>query len=1393
MAVTRGRAGAAAAGADAAAAVVPAVAPAAPVQAKTTRAARAAAIGQNVREQAVEVDRQRQDGEGDDVNIVLKYDAPKGPTQKERHDLAKTFFLPGETKRVVVSYDKLAGKNAVAHKIENMVMNCKRTGANFNIEFYDIDNGGVKVFDLTNATGFCLRAIRFPAKKPTARWSGTSINGGVTIQNNCVKAFIYTGAVVQSDNKHTAAIAVVVVTKVGDWRGVDREGDTMINVHAIPHNLTTGVAETLAVAAGVKAAKAITVRDPNCKVVVVTSDKDVNQRLVRGERNQANNTKPIGVLHSIIRKDVPVGTNNILFQFESEKHEMVIAACRRAILTNASTGDANLFPNVEQQPPKLVNGVQADMGGTETYTQVREIAKLIMDSDNPVDMFQRLRKYHTRRFVPDESKQRWAILVTNQLHKIINAPTQDEHDRALYEFLILPTMYLPCNAKNSKIAHNIATNQPFHVDLQPRQPGQQKQRTRKEKLEQSINVCVHECNIRKAVNRMLSFAEEEIQQDARQAMPGADAAATAAPGQPTAEEMLNDWKGQCEKLKEKHPSRRDEDKFDVENPQGDDFEDFGGAAVIGALRRINARSATAIDAWTRDLLEVVFEYQPPAADMFGTVLRRIALSRPTKVNPVAAAGDDDEAPAAANQARAQQQRPAAPTPSPFWRPSVFSEKAMDVVLAGRLIGITKANGDVRPVAIGCFLIKMLGTLLLMRSHPARIENSIFTLADQYAIRVEDGAQRVIHTLRKSFRTGKAILRFDIRNGFNSAKRKQMLKALKDMKMPRDVIEAYYTLYGRSSKLVVYGPDGATMIIDADEGCRQGDALSAFFFCATMHKLPQMVRERLKKEFPELTDEDIEIMIYMDDVSAAVPPRCADAAARIIQEVLQELGFTIAKDKCSMTCAEAEFERCQHTFTVTKNETEEFKVLGGVLNGVYENINAKIVKRNELFFNTLQMLNLHAAVKHAITYFSGWPKLMYYCKSTPPEHGRLVVRRVQQLMNQAFADIINVNVNDIPLDVLHCTSGGAVPDYVSNYDTLFNNTLKMVEDKAQKAVRCWLTKSVDSTALTRPTAVDSQHRGAAARAGAAAATTSTATRTDTAAAALEAVAHLFGGDGGRDDDDGAAAAASSSATRDAGGEEDDGDDQETEQMARQALMHENRWAHPFALFRTPQRELTLSSSEYTIAMAMRLGLIPRGLYPQPVVLTCPIFTSKEPIDTPARLIAHAIKCYACSQISYVQRHDWLKHTLTYVAMRYGITATVEPGYFNYADNTDEKARPDIHFTSPRVEGGGVVTDVTVVAQQDGVPGKAAAQKAINKRERHFVACKKMDCVFVPFVVESTGFFDSSCRRLARALLPMIHYAARRQFARELLGAAATSLARTRAMALRNMLTRTLLNV
>ena len=72
----------------------------------------------------------------------------------------------------------------------------------------------------------------------------------------------------------------------------------------------------------------------------------------------------------------------------------------------------------------------------------------------------------------------------------------------------------------------------------------------------------------------------------------------------------------------------------------------------------------------------------------------------------------------------------------------FGKMAMNIVRLGRLVGIPKPEGGIRPIVISSFLVKLSGALILQRSQVKLSKH-------QYAVHQQRGAERVVHLARES--------------------------------------------------------------------------------------------------------------------------------------------------------------------------------------------------------------------------------------------------------------------------------------------------------------------------------------------------------------------------------------------------------------------------------------------------------------------------------------------------------------------------------------------------------------------------------------------------------------------------------------------------------------------
>ena len=303
-----------------------------------------------------------------------------------------------------------------------------------------------------------------------------------------------------------------------------------------------------------------------------------------------------------------------------------------------------------------------------------------------------------------------------------------------------------------------------------------------------------------------------------------------------------------------------------------------------------------------------------------------------------------------------------------------------------------------------------------------------------------------------------------RLAYNSVKRKNALKALVDDKSDLDLNAYFCTIYKRSSDLVMYGPNYKTSIIQSDEGIRQGDAPSSFFFCLLMEKVCRIINEKYKD-----SSHLIETLCFMDDNTIICDPEIARAVVDCAIQAAEECGFKVNLDKSSIICKNPVTSDEDSTFPISiSNCNEEFRMLGINITDHFTEYNNSIIKRVNKFFDSLDNIQLHPELKHLILSMCGSPKLLYYCMTTPKEFGLPVVQLFQQRLKQSFAKLIDISdLSQIRSEVLHHQFGGRIPDYETNYDQIYNRTKNSIESGMVQSLMVKLINSSPSEAFTSP--------------------------------------------------------------------------------------------------------------------------------------------------------------------------------------------------------------------------------------------------------------------------------------------------------------------------------------
>jgi hypothetical protein len=226
------------------------------------------------------------------------------------------------------------------------------------------------------------------------------------------------------------------------------------------------------------------------------------------------------------------------------------------------------------------------------------------------------------------------------------------------------------------------------------------------------------------------------------------------------------------------------------------------------------------------------------------------------------------------------------------------------LLDSALIGLMKPNGDVRPIAIGEVLYRLVACCAL-----AAIGHTGDDLCPfQVGAGVSSGAEAAAHAVKAALAKDAqaVVVNIDIRNAFNTLGRDAILRAVKDA-CPA-LLPFVTWAYGAATDLVVVGADVDPL--KSATGVRQGDPLSTWLFAQAFQPVLRAAAEV------------IPTVAFVDDGNLVGSAEQALAAVPIFLEMCKAdgRGLEVQPAKCQVyspdhavgaaVAAELEFEHAK---------------------------------------------------------------------------------------------------------------------------------------------------------------------------------------------------------------------------------------------------------------------------------------------------------------------------------------------------------------------------------------------------------------------------------------------------------------------------------------------------
>jgi hypothetical protein len=180
--------------------------------------------------------------------------------------------------------------------------------------------------------------------------------------------------------------------------------------------------------------------------------------------------------------------------------------------------------------------------------------------------------------------------------------------------------------------------------------------------------------------------------------------------------------------------------------------------------------------------------------------------------------------------------------------------------ASRGVGIPKnEDGDIRPLAIGHLLLRLLGSMAL---HKVSNDTQRYFQPLQFGVCVRNGCELMVNSIRGHLKLhpDHICISCDSKNAFNSFDRSKIWKPLrKHFPSLERLVRVAYGVAGS----VIFEEDTRVEEIKSSIGSRQGCALGSFLYCLATHE--DLIN--LKEAFPNLL-----IIAYCDDLHIVGPPK-----------------------------------------------------------------------------------------------------------------------------------------------------------------------------------------------------------------------------------------------------------------------------------------------------------------------------------------------------------------------------------------------------------------------------------------------------------------------------------------------------------------------------------------
>ena len=335
------------------------------------------------------------------------------------------------------------------------------------------------------------------------------------------------------------------------------------------------------------------------------------------------------------------------------------------------------------------------------------------------------------------------------------------------------------------------------------------------------------------------------------------------------------------------------------------------------------------------------------------------------------------------------------------------EEARDMLLASRLVALSKPTGGCRPIAVGEQLYRLAAIIAV---NQVSSEAATLLAPHQYGVSVPAGAERILHALQHKLTDKEerlALLQLDISNAFNTCDRARLLQELYAIPALQSIFRIVDFAYARPTALLLQGCNGQAIM--SSQGVRQGDPLSALLFCLYMRETLHQVHEKT----------GVTVYGFFDDINVVGKPRQVMDALSELQTLLPTRSLKLNTNKSHFAYFHDELTPLSEKVrTSLASQNIEYHhdwvgVVGAVVgrddDAIRRGIRHIMVNNggHDVFFDRLQQPELSMPTAMLLLRMCMVPSMNYLLRCTAPVCIEDEAVRFDQLMLNAAMDKLGV--------------------------------------------------------------------------------------------------------------------------------------------------------------------------------------------------------------------------------------------------------------------------------------------------------------------------------------------------------------------------------------------------